>query len=658
MVHEIEAIFKELCAKMRPDNDEDLQRGLEMLLHQCYEYNIYSLDHVPRIISVHVEKVLNSIFVKSNSTSQNSSSGQPSSSSSNNSNPTGALPIGPYLLQIESNLTQDLTKSQSLLELVNALKFWIDQIQKHSKINTMHSNNHHNTSTGVMVPLENLSGYLVDVHTVEVEIPGQYFMETLSTGYPLQQSQQISNHHQHQPLQFQEQYFDGNVGDDCDVREPFVEQHEKLQCFQPDVDLVRRNMVKCRRLTMRSHSGKLYPFLVTCVPASESTCYARSEDRVWSLMLHFNRVLDRYHHARRRALRIHTPIIIPLSQKIRLINERTQSYQSLEDVLHGHCEKSNELLDTYWKLIDSKIKDLMTSSNANGSIASNHEKIEQQAKLMVYQEMCDLHVPKDMLLKTMIKEARGSWNHLFQMRKRFITQLSLFSLIDEMINTRDVGIHKILISQDTGDLFRSDLRSDFNAQTGLLTRDPEHCVPFRLTPNMVNFCSPFGMEGPLLNNMSVAAHAFNKNKHHMRSLLNLFVRDELIAWQSIYSGAVSEKFSQDENLLKETVSLNVDGDILKRLNELAPPFVTHLPSASGQVVPGSPVVRMHNTQPSTSQNVSGQDGATPTANAVPLQAPQVGEEASVLNAKIIDLIHEAQKVDKLANMSPTWFPWV
>jgi phosphatidylinositol kinase/protein kinase (PI-3 family) len=559
-----------------------------------------------------------------------------------------------FLMASEDEMERDLCVTPTtVLELIAALKKWTQLVGQNTKIFATINNHNSNisrptiTSTSLL-PLEVVSGYLVDIHTVEVEIPGQYVTESLATGY--QQGPQLQN--------MSSQYFDASVGDDCDLREPFTEQHERLQCFQPDMELIRRNMLLCRRVTMRSHSGKTYPFLVTSVPNSESTCYGRSEDRLWSLVTHLNRILDRNPNSRRRALRIHAPIILPLSQRIRLINEHVNSYESLENVFSDYCKSQmhiepEQMLSEYWNIMKSLLE-----QNKEQYVMMEHDKAEAQMKLDIYSKLSE-KIPNDILTKSMTQRARSSWNQLFQMRKRFTTQLGVFALLEHLFSVRNVGVEKILLSQDTGDLFRMDLRAEFDADTGRLRNDNK--VPFRLSRNMEHFVSPFGMEGTLLNTMSVAAHALNKNRTHVRSLLQLFVRDELIAWQSIYCGSISDKFSMDEQLLKSTVNANVEDDILQKLDDLAPSTVTLLPSTSGLLVPGTPIIRMY------SNNGPIQQPVAPTANGTdvvmngtapqPQVAPTLPTNEQVLNAKISELIYAAKQVDNLSQMAPSMFVW-
>src|SRR5690606_13662111 len=100
------------------------------------------------------------------------------------------------------------------------------------------------------LPMENISRYFADYQCLDIEVPGQYLTD----------------------------------------REPFVEQHEKIMCFMPEVDVIRRNQVSCRRISLRSNTGKVYKFLIQSTPPTHPTCFNHSEDRTWSLMHQINRL--------------------------------------------------------------------------------------------------------------------------------------------------------------------------------------------------------------------------------------------------------------------------------------------------------------------------------------------------------------------------------
>jgi transformation/transcription domain-associated protein len=567
MVHEIEAILKEICARLKPEIEEELQRALENLLSECYKHNIFAsatedsfrLDDdgdslmgtnqqnaasIPIAITKQIEEIFQIYFVTAEQ-------------------PTSSFKLSQYLKDSKDEIKVDLLPTeengpQNLADLTLNIKKWLKALQKRVNLLPKH------------LPLESLSPYLADSHTIDIEIPGQYTE------------------------------FD---------REPSVEQHEKIMCFLPDVDVVRRNKVSCRRISMRSQSGKVYHYLVQSIGPTESTCFGRSEERTWSFIRHFNRLLEKDKGSHRKNLQLHMPTIVPLSHKIRLVHERP-SYTSLEDVYHDHAAKmginSDRPILTYWQVLNS-VCDKHTHVNIP----------KQDAFTKISTEM----VPDDILFKY-LNSACVSWNEFFQLRKMMSMQVGLYSMIEYLLNIEERALHKVQIGKNSGEMFQFDFRPTFNGTEGKLSRSES--VPFRMTRNMQNFISPFGLQGILLNSMSVASHGLVQQASDLESLLQLFIRDELIAWQNINSGVIDAKFAQDETLLKQTVQLNIE-DVMTRLKEMAP-----VPPAFVTTNPDNPTPA---------------DLGTQTDNMIPS------------NEKIVELIKQATSEDQLSLLPPTLHPW-
>ena len=92
-------------------------------------------------------------------------------------------------------------------------------------------------------------------------------------------------------------------------------------------------------------------------------------------------------------------------------------------------------------------------------------------------------------------------------------------------------------------------------------------MPFRLTPNLVNFVTPAGITGIFSASMVSAAQALNDPEMGVSSLLGAIMRDELIAWHAIYETPYDKTSMENQHFLPK-VAQNVNAS-LKRLAFLA-----------------------------------------------------------------------------------------
>jgi transformation/transcription domain-associated protein len=55
-------------------------------------------------------------------------------------------------------------------------------------------------------------------------------------------------------------------------------------------------------------------------------------------------------------------------------------------------------------------------------------------------------------------------------------------------------------------------------------------VPFRLTPNIAEFMTPFGVNGPIISGMISLARCLVYPNYKLQALLKAILRDEMISW--------------------------------------------------------------------------------------------------------------------------------
>ncbi|KAL9657302.1 hypothetical protein ABK040_011522 [Willaertia magna] len=660
LIHDIENILKDIT-KFKPEVEEEFVRALRILLEQCYKYNIYKDEATNNLMkddgedddhSIPVEiieltrKIVVTYLTEPTPTPQQSSSSsatpQPRTTSLIENKNVIISELLPRKERKELVGNNEERGPKTLLELTSNIKKRITLILK--RINTLPKQIH----------LESKCRSVEQRTTFDIEIPGQYEL----------------------------------VSD----REPFAERHEKYLCILPDMDVVIRNKTSSRRIKLRSTSGKVFVFLIQTNPQFEPTGHFKTEERLISLVRHLNRILERDKTARsHNYLKIDLPIVLPLNQRLRLVREDCQDYTSMEDIFLHYCESKGIPLDDpilkYWKIMNDSCQvhqhDFETKLNTfNQMIEADHFSMTTDNDVNI--------IPND-ILKNYIRGICPSWSFYYQVRKTFAIQIGLYSLLNYLLHMKERYPNKLLISKNSGHVFQYDLRTTLDKQTGLLTRD--ETVPFRLTRNITNFLTQFCVEGYLLNTIAISSHALLENRKHVETLLQLFIRDELIAWQNIDSNTLNGmQFLENEEHLRGTVQKNTD-KMMTMLNDLSPVLPPYLLPNTAPPQPTTKSKKSKKEATSSTTTAAGTSEVqtptittpiTPTSVATPtnivpegMLPPSVSSntttgiptnvtttpqyqhllEVPPLNQKVYELIQQASSNDKLCMMDPNFYPW-
>ncbi len=180
--------------------------------------------------------------------------------------------------------------------------------------------------------------------------------------------------------------------------------------------------------------------------------------------------------------------------------------------------------------------------------------------------------------------------------------MALVNLAEYVLHLTRLNADMLYIHQDSGLLSVSYFKFDVEDLNGEL--DANRPVPFRLTPNMVEFLTMIGVAGPLTASMIAAARCLVQPSVKVAAILKAVLRDEMIAWH--------KKKTADE---KDTGgSGQVEGEILIGLvNKAVNAIINRL------------------------QGLSTFDGN---------------------ESKVSTLVAAANSNDNLCRMDPSWHPWL
>uniref|UniRef100_A0AAY5KGU4 Transformation/transcription domain-associated protein n=1 Tax=Esox lucius TaxID=8010 RepID=A0AAY5KGU4_ESOLU len=332
----------------------------------------------------------------------------------------------------------------------------------------------------------------------------------------------------------------------------------KIARFMPRVEIVQKHNTAARRLYIRGHNGKMYPYLVmndACLTES------RREERVLQLLRLLNPCLEKRKETTKRHLFFTVPRVVAVSPQMRLVEDNPSSL-SLVEIYKQRCAKKGIEHDNPI----SRYYDRLATVQARGTQASH------QVLRDILKEVQGNMVPRSMLREWASHTFPNATDY-WTFRKMFTIQLALIGLAEFMLHLNRLNPEMLQIAQDTGKLNVSYFRFDINDATGDL--DANRPVPFRLTPNISEFLTTIGVSGPLTASMIAVARCFAQPNFKVDGILKAVLRDEIIAWHKKTQEDTSMPLSpagQPENMdSQQLVSLvqKAVTAIMTRLHTLA-----------------------------------------------------------------------------------------
>ncbi|XP_052224459.1 transformation/transcription domain-associated protein-like isoform X9 [Dreissena polymorpha] len=292
-----------------------------------------------------------------------------------------------------------------------------------------------------------------------------------------------------------------------------INYYVRIARFMPRVEIVQKHSTAARRLYIRGHNGKIYPYLVVndaCLTES------RREERVLQLLRMLNHFLTKQKETSRRMLYFTVPRVVAVSPQMRLVEDNPASV-SLLDVYRQRCckrgiEPDSPIARYYERLL---------TVQARGSAAS-HQVLRDVLK-EVQNNMVPRGLLKEWALHTFL-DATDYWIY----RKTFTVQLALMGFAEFVLHLSRMDPDMLYLHQDCGYLNIAYFKFDIDDQSGDL--DANRPVPFRLTPNIAEFVTSTGVTGPLTAAMVATARCLVQPQYKLPSFLRAILRDEYITW--------------------------------------------------------------------------------------------------------------------------------
>nr|XP_022907724.1 transformation/transcription domain-associated protein [Onthophagus taurus] len=327
----------------------------------------------------------------------------------------------------------------------------------------------------------------------------------------------------------------------------------KISRFMPRVDIVQKHNTAARRLYIRGHNGKIYPYLVV---NDSGLADARREERVLQLLRMLNHYLGKQKETSKRFLNYTVPRVVSVSQHFRLIEDNPSSI-SLLDIFKKGCSKLNIEQDAPIRLYYDRL----------ANVQSRGIKASHQVYREILKSVQTNTVPRT-LLKQWAVSTFPSATDYWQFRKMFTLQLALSCFAEYVLHLTRLNPDMMYLHQDSGLMNVAYFKFDVDDSTGEL--DTTRPVPFRLTPNIVEFLSPIGISGPLTASMIATARCFVYPNFKVFSIMRPILRDEMVLSRikKTEDPDVKEERLNDNEQLIGMVNKAVTS-ITNRLNSLA-----------------------------------------------------------------------------------------
>ncbi|XP_045594313.1 transformation/transcription domain-associated protein isoform X4 [Procambarus clarkii] len=297
----------------------------------------------------------------------------------------------------------------------------------------------------------------------------------------------------------------------------------RIARFMPRVDIVQKHGTAARRLHIRGHNGRVYPYLVV---NDYSLSDARREERVLQLLRMLNHFFAKQKETSRRLVNLSVSRVVAVSPQMRLVEDNVSSL-SLLDIYKLRCAKRQLEPDTPV----TRYYERLAAVQARGSQASH------QVLRDIVKEVQNAMVPRTMLRDWALTTYPNP-THYWTFRKILTVQLALIGLMEYLLHLTKLYPDMMYVHQDSGLINIAYFKFGMDDAKGEL--DVNRPVPFRLTPNLAELVTSIGVSGPFTASMVATARCLATPSFKVNALLRAIMRDEIITWHKRQEGNTLE----------------------------------------------------------------------------------------------------------------------
>lgn len=225
----------------------------------------------------------------------------------------------------------------------------------------------------------------------------------------------------------------------------------KIARFMPRVDIVQKHNTAARRLYIRGHNGKVYPYLMV---SDSGLADARREERVLQLLRMLNHYLGKQKETSRRFLHFTVPRVVAVSPQMRLVEDNPSSV-SLLDIYKKGCTKLGIEHDAPISYYYERL----------GAIQARVLKASHQVYRDILKGVQTTMVPKTILRDWAVNTYPCATDY-WHFRKMFTLQLSLACFAEYVLHLTRLNPDMMYLHQDSGLMNVSYFKFDVNDATG------------------------------------------------------------------------------------------------------------------------------------------------------------------------------------------------
>ena len=322
----------------------------------------------------------------------------------------------------------------------------------------------------------------------------------------------------------------------------------RISRFLPRYESVEKYNSYMRRISIRGHNGKIYPFLIS----NETTYYdCRKEEHVMQLMRMSNTYLSKQKETASRNLFFTLPRLVSLSADVRMIEDDCSSV-SLLDIYKNRNRKLSNFISQQAPTKNAQKnnpefqKVLQMSEAGDLPVARYFEKLQNYASsaqnkqiyLDIFKQISSTLVPKSLLKEWAVSTFPDATDY-FHFRKVFTSQLAMYALAEYSFYLTRLNPDQFYLSQNSGVCQAIRLKFDLNEQNSVVGSsfqlnqlisdfNAERPAPFRLTPNITEFITSAGVHGLFSTIIISLARCLVQPQYNFAWLIRAILKDEVL----------------------------------------------------------------------------------------------------------------------------------
>ena len=299
---------------------------------------------------------------------------------------------------------------------------------------------------------------------------------------------------------------------------PDPSSHVLIASFSSQI-LTMGSIRKPKKLTMLGTNQKSFPWLVK---GGEDV---RQDQRIEELWLLMNDLMRNNTSTSSRGLLLETYQVVPMSPKLGILEWR-EGTMSLKGLLEGEgldvSRSGAEHSQWMAKFVISEA-DAQNPSRPYHRMVVEANRANALAKWDSHQQKIVPH-----LMTSAIHSIACSPESFLCLRNGFARSLAVMSVAGYVAGIGDRHLDNILVDVEKGLVVGIDFGHAFGS--GVFQIGIPELVPFRLTPQLVNFLNPLGPEGLLMHNMTHVLQCFVDNKMRLLNLMQIFLNEPHMDW--------------------------------------------------------------------------------------------------------------------------------